>query len=250
MKICRNTNPQGKKGLQALSSSSAERPMASGLERGSRSANRLNHADMSLDPPEEAAIIPDFSQLWVQNKPFFSLRGKFDIAANTCRADRLGGRLVLAHGGLQGRSLEHRWGHPAYESQTWVMIQNCASVTHLSRRGCGLPLELRLWSSSWDGRKPEGQGGLEGGPTSAAALTAGVAGGSKMPNASCHSLLNSSLEPKSGLRRSLRNAMSLRSESSSSGFCASSEEKEGSPERRPPPAGHRVQLHQIERPKC
>lgn len=48
--------------------------MASGLERGSRSANRLNHADMSLDPPEEAAIIPDFSQLWVQNKPFFSLQ--------------------------------------------------------------------------------------------------------------------------------------------------------------------------------
>lgn len=25
--------------------------MASGLERGSRSANRLNQADMSLDPP-------------------------------------------------------------------------------------------------------------------------------------------------------------------------------------------------------
>ena len=28
--------------------------MASGLERGSRSANRLNQADMSLDPPEAA----------------------------------------------------------------------------------------------------------------------------------------------------------------------------------------------------
>lgn len=35
--------------FQALRSSSAERPMASGLERGSRSAKRLNHADMSLD---------------------------------------------------------------------------------------------------------------------------------------------------------------------------------------------------------
>lgn len=29
--------------------------MASGLERGSRSANRLNQADMSLDVPPEAA---------------------------------------------------------------------------------------------------------------------------------------------------------------------------------------------------
>lgn len=41
--------------IQALSSSSADRPMASGLERGSRSANRLNQADMSLDPPGVAA---------------------------------------------------------------------------------------------------------------------------------------------------------------------------------------------------
>lgn len=39
---------------QALSSSSAERPMASGLDRGSRSANRLNQADMSLVVPSEA----------------------------------------------------------------------------------------------------------------------------------------------------------------------------------------------------
>ena len=29
--------------------------MASGLARGSRSANRLNQADMSLDPPGAAA---------------------------------------------------------------------------------------------------------------------------------------------------------------------------------------------------
>lgn len=52
--------------VQALSSSSAERPMASGLERGSRSANRLNHADMSLDPPEEEAAK---THNWLQNKP-------------------------------------------------------------------------------------------------------------------------------------------------------------------------------------
>lgn len=50
-----NSPPQQKKRFQALSSSSAERPMASGLERGSRSANRLNQADMSLDVPPEAA---------------------------------------------------------------------------------------------------------------------------------------------------------------------------------------------------
>lgn len=50
-----NSPPRQKKRFQALSSSSAERPMASGLERGSRSANRLNQADMSLDVPPEAA---------------------------------------------------------------------------------------------------------------------------------------------------------------------------------------------------
>lgn len=45
---------EGAGGIQALSSSSAERPMASGLDRGSRSANRLNQADMSLVVPSEA----------------------------------------------------------------------------------------------------------------------------------------------------------------------------------------------------
>lgn len=92
-----------------------------------------------------------------------------------------------------------------------------------------------------------GLGGLEGGPTSAAAaaeLVAGVAGDSKMPNASCHSRLNSSLEPRPGLSRSLRKAMSLRSESSSSGLGAISEKREGTSEGRPPPAGHGEKLHQ------
>lgn len=38
---------------QAVRSSSSERPIASGLERGSRSAKALNHADMSW-PLEDA----------------------------------------------------------------------------------------------------------------------------------------------------------------------------------------------------
>ena len=68
-----------------------------------------------------------------------------------------------------------------------------------------------------------GLGGFEGGRAAAGplisvpALEGGALGGSNSPNASCHSLLNSSLAPGPGLRRSLRKAMSPRSPSSSSG---------------------------------
>lgn len=93
-------------------------------------------------------------------------------------------------------------------------------MTCLSRRGqCCWPVELRLWSSSWEGRKPVG---LEEGRFAAVPLftvssvDCGVLEGSNTPKASCHSLLNSSLAPGPGLRRSLRKAMSPRSTSSSS----------------------------------
>lgn len=66
-----------------------------------------------------------------------------------------------------------------------------------------------------------GLGGFEGGRAAGPLLAApvldgGTLGGSKSPKASCHSLLNSSLAPGPGLRRSLRKAMSPRSPSSSS----------------------------------
>lgn len=74
-----------------------------------------------------------------------------------------------------------------------------------------------------------GLGGFEGsgagaGPLIASPMLAGamvdggMLGGSYTPKASCHSLLNSSLAPGPGLRRSLRKAMSPRSVSSSSGL--------------------------------
>lgn len=80
------------------------------------------------------------------------------------------------------------------------------------------PEELRLWSSSWDGRKPVGlkEGGFAVAPLfNDSAVDWGVVEGSKTPKASCHSLLNSSLAPTPGLRRSLRKAISPRSTSSS-----------------------------------
>lgn len=91
---------------------------------------------------------------------------------------------------------------------------------HSSRVRCDRPVELRLWSSSWEGRKPVGlgEGGHAAGPLLAVpVVNTGTLGGSNTPKASCHSLLNSSLAPGPGLRRSLRKAMSPRSPSSSSG---------------------------------
>lgn len=81
------------------------------------------------------------------------------------------------------------------------------------------PVELRLWSSSWEGRKPVGleEGGFAAAPLlSASSAAGGVLEGSNTPNASCHSLLKPSLAPGPGLSRSFRKAMSPRSTSSSS----------------------------------
>lgn len=88
---------------------------------------------------------------------------------------------------------------------------------------CDWPVELRLWSSSWEGRNPEGPGedGRADGkllPAAAPVDAPGTMGGSNIPKASCHSLLNSSPAPGPGLRRSLRKAMSPRSPSSSSSW--------------------------------
>lgn len=88
-----------------------------------------------------------------------------------------------------------------------------------SRVLCCWPVELWLWSSSWEGRNPVGleEGGFAAAPLfNVSAGNCGVLGGSNTPKASCHSLLNSSLAPGPGLKRSLRKAMSPRSTSSPS----------------------------------
>lgn len=128
--------------------------------------------------------------------------------------------------GLQGRSLEHGRGGPSWKERQVGVSVRCSELFLPPGGAVSSPVELRLWSSSWEGRKPVGLGGLEGGrgpgappPAGGAAAAVAVApGASKSPKASCHSLLNSSLDPGPGLSRSLRKAMSPRSPSSSSGL--------------------------------
>lgn len=103
----------------------------------------------------------------------------------------------------------------------------------LQQGQCCWPVELRLWSSSWEGRKPVGleEGGFAAAPLfTVSSVDCGVLEGSNTPKASCHSLLKSSLAPGPGLRRSFRKAMSPRSTSSSSICSIVPVRREGPPE--------------------
>lgn len=89
------------------------------------------------------------------------------------------------------------------------------------------PVELRLWSSSCEGRKPVG---LEGWECESTGAVLGVARLwlaviSKEPKASCHSRLNSSAPTEPGLSRSFKKFRSPRSRSSSWFCCRTSESR-------------------------
>ncbi len=219
---------------QALRNSWSLRPIASGFDRGSKSAKRLNQADMSLELPLGAKNTQRDESLQKQyNKRPSKIVCQLLTSYKTLTTGRwvwtILGRLSSTGRWLEGRVLKHRWSRPSWTTEReWIWTsqwlhwklaaqQNCvvhsSSQQRANKRLCK-PVALRLRSRSCDGRKPVGVFAVV--PACGEGAVTGAGGASKQPKASCHALLNSLVPPAApGLSRSCRKASSPLSPSSS-----------------------------------